>query len=165
MRLEETALMGIILGVSGLYLGLAPSQVPAGCPVTLPSARPFTPPSPYPEEAPYGRFWHGTDELWTSLERDGLWLGLETDRGRRDKVFWWRPGFDGRLEQRPALAVSGKRLDGEGSFTIPRATNAHHEDFGGWTMLTGVDIPAGGCWEITGTYRDATLSFVVWVPE
>jgi hypothetical protein len=30
-------------------------------------------------------------------------------------------------------------------------------------MLVGIDIPAAGCWEITGQYKGTTLSFVVWV--
>ena len=30
-------------------------------------------------------------------------------------------------------------------------------------MLTGVYVPAPGCWEITGEYHGNKLSFVVWV--
>jgi hypothetical protein len=30
-------------------------------------------------------------------------------------------------------------------------------------MLTGVYLPAPGCWEITGNYEGTQLSFVVWV--
>lgn len=30
-------------------------------------------------------------------------------------------------------------------------------------MLTGVYVPAPGCWEITGDYQGDRLSFVVWV--
>ena len=33
----------------------------------------------------------------------------------------------------------------------------------GPAMLVGVDFPTTGCWEITGRYADAELSFVVWV--
>jgi hypothetical protein len=28
-------------------------------------------------------------------------------------------------------------------------------------MITGVDVPTLGCWEITGRYRSHELSFVV----
>jgi hypothetical protein len=30
-------------------------------------------------------------------------------------------------------------------------------------MLTGIDVPSAGCWEITGHYRDQAITFVVWV--
>ncbi|GIU91454.1 MAG: hypothetical protein KatS3mg011_0360 [Acidimicrobiia bacterium] len=29
------------------------------------------------------------------------------------------------------------------------------------TRLVGLEIPQPGCWEITATYRDATLTYVV----
>ena len=38
------------------------------------------------------------------------------------------------------------------------ATNAQ---FGGeWSMLTLVDFPSTGCWEIRGTYQGRSLAFV-----
>jgi hypothetical protein len=30
-------------------------------------------------------------------------------------------------------------------------------------MLTGIELPAAGCWEITGHYHGSSLRFVVWV--
>jgi hypothetical protein len=98
------------------------------------------------------------------LQPDGTWAGLSRNRdGYRQKVFWWYPGFDGRLEARPDLKVFGRRLDGRESFVSEPATNAHHPDFGGWTILTGIDVPTPGCWELTGTYRGHAVTFVVFV--
>jgi hypothetical protein len=38
------------------------------------------------------------------------------------------------------------------------ATNAQ---FGGeWSMLTLVDFPSAGCWEIRGTYEGRSVAFV-----
>jgi hypothetical protein len=31
-------------------------------------------------------------------------------------------------------------------------------------MLVGVEIPTPGCWKISGQYRGAEVSYVVWVP-
>ena len=43
------------------------------------------------------------------------------------------------------------------------ATNAYHESFGS-AMLSGIDNPTPGCWEITGVYEGrTTLSIVVQV--
>ena len=101
------------------------------------------------------------------LQEHGTWAGLwRNDQGFRQKVFWWYPGFDGRVEGQPNLIVTGRRLDGPESFVHPRpATNAHHVDFGGngWTILTGIDVPTTGCWELTGTYRGESVTFVVWI--
>ena len=140
-------------------------QRDVSCEVTSSPDRPFKAPAPYPPNAPSSNFWHGDERLWTMLQNDGKWAGLpRNDKGFRQKVFWWHPGFDGRVEGRPNLIVTGRRLDGTESFVHPApATNAHHVDFGGWTILTGIDVPTTGCWELTGYYRGQSLTFVVWI--
>ena len=56
----------------------------------------------------------------------------------------------------------GRQLDGPGRFTSPaHGTNAG-ADFGS-AMLMGIDVPTAGCWQITATYRKASLSYVAWV--
>ncbi len=141
-----------------------PQDPPASCPITRPPDPTFTPPEPYPATAPYVAFWYGTNELWTMLNPDGKWQGLPHDtEGYGQKVFWWREGYDMTAENRPQIQVTGRRLDGDApTFEQSGGTNGYHADMGEF-MLTGVAIPAAGCWEITGHYREATLSFVVWV--
>jgi len=165
-----TSLLGILVfqllgGVSEAGTFAPPQfQREAACEVTPVPASPFTPPAPYPSTAPGTSFWHGHEGLWTMLQPNGTWAGLpRNERGLRQKVFWWHPGFDGRVEGRPDLRVTGRRLDGPESFTHGPATNARHADFGGWTMLTGIDVPVPGCWELTGTYRGQSVTFVVLV--
>jgi hypothetical protein len=131
------------------------------CPATVPPANLYVPPSPYPPKAPYGGFWFGSDQLWTSLHPDGKWGQLL----HGDKVFWWSNGYDGTSELTPSLKITGRRLDGDGTFSTTDATNALHQDFGGWTMLTGIQVPSAGCWEITGEYGTGKLRFVVEVTE
>jgi hypothetical protein len=139
---------------------------PETCPVTLSPVRPFTPPLPYPALPPSpDRFWYGSEALWVMPKTDGTWRGLRTEAGYRDKLFVWRTGFDGRIEQRPKLTVRGKRRDAEvAPFTVTRATNAYHPSFE-WAMLAGVDIPTPGCWELRLDYGATGLAFVVWVVE
>lgn len=157
--------VGAFALASTLFVAVpASSQDAASCPVTPTPQRSFTVPAPYPAEAPYRNFWHGNEHFWTMLQADGTWAGLPRHpRGYRQKVFWWYPGFDGRVEARPDLKVFGRRLDGPDSFVSQPATNAHHPDFGGWTILTGIDVPTRGCWELTGTYRGRSVTFVVLV--
>jgi len=137
---------------------------PANCPITQPQDPPFVPPAPYAPEAPYGEFWYGTNELWTMLQPDGHWYALpHSEHGYGQKVFWWREGYDMTTEQQPQITVSGRLLDGDApTFEQTGGTNGYHADMGEF-MLTGVAVPTAGCWEITGHYREATLTFVVWV--
>jgi hypothetical protein len=102
------------------------------------------------------------------LPKDGVWRGVPPDqgyrKGYRNKLFWWRPGYDGSVEQQPTLVVDGWRLDGEAPpLHIGKATNAYADDLGGWAMLVAPDIPTVGCWELTGNYAGQELTFVVWV--
>jgi hypothetical protein len=145
----------------------------AECPVTRPPEVAFVPPAPYPAKLPpeyAGQYWYGTPALWTMLGNDGRWGGLPLSAaGYSQKVFWWRQGYSMDAEPSPQLTVSGKRLDastsssaaGASAFETSHATNAS-ADFG-QAMLTGIEIPSPGCWEITGHYGGHQLSFVVWV--
>ncbi|MCW5876406.1 MAG: hypothetical protein KIS85_05925 [Anaerolineales bacterium] len=131
------------------------------CPVTLPQEA-FVPPQPHPPQAPYGMTWYGTEALWTFLTPDGK---LYADP-LAYKLWWFREGYNGSLEQKPDLAVTARRLDAEMPLVEvgPPATNGYHEDFH-WGMLTGLRLPSPGCWEFTGHYRENSLSYVVWVGE
>lgn len=139
-----------------------PSADSTDCPITQAPVAPFTPPSPYPAQPPGDYFWYGTESLWTALPPDGVWSDLPHNAdGYTQKVFWWREGYSWTEEPQPALTVSGRRLDADAPpLNASPATNAYAEDIQS-AMLVGVDIPTLGCWEITGRYADAELSFVV----
>ncbi len=103
--------------------------------------------------------WYGSESLAVLLKSDGVWKGMGSEHNYRDKLSWWSYGYDGSLEPRPELVVTGKRLDADvPPAIVSEATNAY---VGGWTMLVLVEFPSIGCWEITGSYRGQTLSFVV----
>jgi len=133
------------------------------CQTTLPPDPPFTPPFPYQQNLSKGSFWYGTEKLWTGLHVAGTWGGLQNNKGYREKVFWFRQGYDARTEPKPALTVTGRRLDGDtATFTVLDATNAYSP--GSWSaMLTAFEIPTAGCWELRGDYHGDSLSFIVWV--
>lgn len=133
------------------------------CPITRPSL-PLVPPAPYPIVPSGETFWHGTAAFWTMLDASGRWSFPNRADVLGQKVFWWRPGFNGAIENYPDLTVTLRSLDtGEMTIVTRKATNAHHESFGGWAMLTGIGIPSEGCWEITGEHRGHSVSFTVWV--
>ena len=136
----------------------------AGCPVTQAPVPEFQPPpdeAPKPSEAARKEsekhmFWYGTPQLWTRLHRDGTF-------GRRDKLFWWSAGYRASVEQRPNLVVTMNRINSAVSTVLPDpATNAGFD--GASSILTMLEFPESGCWQVTGTYRGNRLAFVVDVP-
>ena len=104
------------------------ATVPATGPVTRPDTHPiFVPPPPYAPDAPFqGRFWYGSEALWAMPSADGLWHGLATSDGKRQKVFWWSSAWDWRTDHQPALAASARVLGSVApEVRVHSATNAH----------------------------------------
>ena len=147
-----------------------PDDVPETCPVTKPPAPAFVPPAPYPATINPGSFWFGTEKLWTVLPSDGTWSGLPhytpSDPTFRQKLFWWRKGYDLLQELQPKLRVTGKRIDS----SAPPILLADHAN-NGWQdpdrpfIVVGINLPSLGCWKITGHYGNQELSYVVWVTQ
>jgi len=141
--------------------------VPSTCPITEPAKPSFVPPAPYPTRLPREEFWFGNDRLWTALPAAGMWDGLPhytpDDPSLRQKLFLWRQGYDPRTEPLPKVTVKGKRLDASAA---PLQADDHAN--GGWTaddqfIVTGINFPTTGCWEIRANYQNDGLIFVVWV--
>ena len=82
-------------------------SVPETCPVTKPyQTSLFVPPAPYPAKAGNGRFWFGTDRLWTGLPVNGMLKFTANPTSAHptltEKLFWWRQGYDARTEPQPS---------------------------------------------------------------
>jgi hypothetical protein len=141
-----------------------PGRAAASCPATRAPASRFVPPAPYPPRPPPvegDKFWYGTEDLWTWLDADGTWEMARDRHGLFDKSFWWRRGYDWRTETTPRLRVTGRRLDTPAATaTSSDATNGFEPSMGAF-MLVGLELPSGGCWELTGHYRGRSLRFVV----
>jgi hypothetical protein len=144
----------------------AMSAALAACPVTLPSASPVTVPG-QPSNQYFG--WYGTEALAVLLPADGHWKGMGQKHRFRDKFWVWRRGYDVEAEGRPALTFVGAKL-GESNrerLQPEPATNAYGT---GWSsMLTLMEFPSPGCWQVTGTYErlgvEQTLTFTVNVSD
>lgn len=175
------AALVLVVVLAALQVGVGPGvggQSPIGsdadpsagqaCEVTRPIP-PFAAPSPHLESPPpvYESDWFGSRALWTMLDRDGeIWAQSALPQGPgglTQKTFWWSDDWSPQVEPEPPITVIGTRLDGTGTFEAGRGTNAS-ADFG-TAMLVGVEIPSAGCWQLTGRYRDAVLSYVVWITE
>ncbi|MBE0670431.1 MAG: hypothetical protein IH588_07570 [Anaerolineales bacterium] len=144
---------------------IASSIPPVDCPVTTAGSLSFEAPAPHSPRAPWtGIFWFGSEHLWTALHENGVWSSLpESPDGYTQKIMWWSTSYSLPNEPRPALVVSGRRLDAEApGLRFYGATNAMADDIGE-AMLTGVEFPTLGCWEVQGQYKKASLTFVVWI--
>lgn len=140
------------------------TAVPNDCPITQPPDPAFVPPEPYAAVPPNGEFWYGANDLWTALWPDGTWQQLpKSEDGYVNKLVWFREGYVWTEEERPLLTISARQLDGDGVVEpFTDATNGFQEDYNSF-MLTGIALPALGCWEISGEYRGTPLTYVVWV--
>ena len=104
------------------------------------------------------------------LSPDGVHRGLPSppsnSRRRQDaqQVVLVEPRISSDRTPGPGLKIKGRRLDAEApALAQPWVTNAHVPEFGGWTMLTMLELPPLGCWEVTASRGGDRVSFVVWV--
>jgi hypothetical protein len=125
--------------------------------------------------------WYGTNALAVSLPESGKWPTTRPGALIGEKVFWRSSGFRPGTESKLRIEIANLR-GGPVTGTISAATNAYlGNDAGGrtseedpsaivqelvtaadgWFMLTGIDFPEPGCWEISAEYLGQTLTFVV----
>jgi hypothetical protein len=118
------------------------------CPITRPN-RDVPPGETVSPESRY----LGSDGLWTELYPNPLRPrpeDIRKDGSIKIKVPWWR-GVSGRL------TIVGGRLDANAppvSAWIP--TGYGRKGF----QSTAITFPTSGCWEVTGSVGDASLTFV-----
>jgi hypothetical protein len=135
----------------------------ASCRATQPPVPAFQPPSdeaPHPPDPAAAKqweerwFWYGSPQLWTQLPRGEHFA-------RRDKIFWWSAGYRdrARVEQRPNIVVTISRV-GSGVTTAINELPTHAGFDGATALLTMVDFPEPGCWQVTANYRGNRLAFV-----
>ena len=123
------------------------------CPVTRPNGD--VPPG---ETVSPGSRYLGNDALWTDLYPNPLRPrpeDIHKDGSIEIKVPWWR-GVSGRL------TIVGRRLDASApplSAWIP--TGYGRKGF----QSTAITFPTSGCWEVTGSVGDASLTFVSLIVE
>lgn len=123
---------------------------PPTCPITVPNGD-------RPAGAAASRNWHGGPDLWLLFWPRGVVVpgdGVLRDGALTIKLGWWR-----RSPAR-SLTISGRRLDGESSFSVTRSADGYGET---GPLPSGVTFPSGGCWELTGTAGTASLRVVVLV--
>jgi hypothetical protein len=147
----RTLLPALLIG--GVLCSPIPAVAEFACPHTK-GYEVLGPPLPKSES------WYGSEALAVSLPKDGIWPTTARGALIAVKLFWWSAGFRPGMESN--LSVTVRELAGARvSAVVSKPTNAYAESLGGWTLLTGIDFPEPGCWEITGKYLGQELTFVV----
>lgn len=153
--------LAITLAVVLSACGAATTGPPRACAVTTPPPVPFTAPptagtGPNPTlvfTAGPGAFLHGNDALIAILPNDGTIHPSDPARGLAGgvKFRWWRIAHGD-------LVVATHRLD---ATTAPLLADVPggYGDTG--FQVSGLNFPATGCWELSGTIGGKTLTFVV----
>ena len=126
--------------------------------------------------------WYGTEALAVQLSSPARWSTTSPGHLIGEKLFWRSSGFVPGSES--SLRISIRSLTGAPvTGTISAATNAYIPSVqpgrpltepemkalqnemllspDRWRMLTGVDFPDPGCFEVTASYLGQTLRFVV----
>jgi len=136
-------------------------ELSEACPATKPLSQPFVPPPPYWTNHGPNQFWYGTESLWTLLGVHGV-CHVDKDGRYGTKLTYWQRGFDWRKERPPKLVINARRLDHDAPvIVIDHANAVFVTGSAPAAMMTAIDIPTPGCWEITAKYKDQKLSFVV----
>jgi len=126
----------------------------ATCPRTVGSVTEFV------DGWPHADTWFGTNQLAVILPRNGVWPTTAPGHRISVRLFWYIDGFE--AGQEGDFIGNVKRLDeGENDAIISAPTNAGGPSLGASTILTGINFPSAGCWEIIGTYKGNTLTFIV----
>jgi hypothetical protein len=163
-RILAAAFIVFTAALNGAAPGPAEDR-PAACRVTQPPSPPFVPPVPYPAQPGGQSFYFGTAALWVTVWKSP-WQGLPLwDSGYRQKVIWWSQGFDWKADPQPALKISGRRLDAPAPRLVVTGANGSYKDDMGSFIMSGVNFPTIGCWEITGKFGGRQLTFVVRVTQ
>jgi len=109
---------------------------------------------------PRSQSWYGSEAFAVMLPPDGIWSTTAPGASLAVKLFWFSSGFKPGMETH--LTTRIRNLNGgDSTARMTQPSNAADKSLGGWTMLTGIDFPDPGCWEITGEYFGQVLTFVV----
>ena len=165
MRAFARILVVWLIAVCAPSASATPSQslLTAGTPCPVTTAPPgMVAPPPSTGTAPNptltftagpGSFLYGNDALIVILPNDGILHPSDPARGLPGgvKFPWWR-GAHGDL------AVATRRLDADTS-PQPADVPGGYGDTG--FQVSGLNFPAPGCWQVTGTISGRSVTFVV----
>ena len=151
-----------IIAIAG-SMAAASAQTPVAfeCETTPPATdRPSADVNPFGEDESV----YFEDGIWVSIPEDGV-LELSAERtvtfgnleGWRTETFTWLrdDGVEG------FVVVSGERLDKPSDLQPQTPLSPQRQYVQVGTVRTGIAFPDKGCWEVTGTVGDHSITWVM----
>lgn len=125
------------------------------CAVTVPNME-----NPFGDTEVWSHGWYGSSDLAALIPKNGHWVGMGRSKNYGDKFWWWRQGYNARKETKPKLTISATKLDGQAPPVLVTDTTHGYGD--NWdAMLTGMEFPTHGCWEVIGKYQGHELKITL----
>jgi hypothetical protein len=148
----------LLLLTAHIALSQTPNAARSSCPMTPAPQIPFTPKGALPQAR--GAFFVGTPKLSVLLNHS--W-------SVRQSVRWFSD--DAPVPAPVNLKITGRRLDPDVAFladpnlrdSVPKFFEGPGVAARGNLMLSTVEFPTSGCWEITARMNDTELRFVTYV--
>lgn len=137
------------------------------CPTTKAPAPVFVPPAPYNSSPLSGGFLLGSAPLWTFVNIYDFSQSHPEGRPYAFKLVYWHPGLNWHhTDEADALNVVARRLDAPSAPVVfaQRSNMVGHfsaEAPDEVAIMTGLDLPSGGCWEIAADFRGERLNYVI----
>jgi hypothetical protein len=158
--------------VRALLLSLVALALPAfpadSCPVTKAPIPALVPPTPYNSSPLSGGFLLGSKSLWTFVNTRAFSPNPSRPAGPYTfKLVYWHPGLNWHhTADANYLTVIARRLDAPAASVVftHRANMVGHlsaETPDEVAMMTGLDLPSGGCWEIAADFKGEQLNYVI----
>ena len=157
--LQDSCCKKIVLVAAVFLLCLPRLSAAAGCAATEPDASGV-------QGAPlaYGPRWFGSTHLAALLPAKGKWTGNGPENHYKGKFWWWREGFDAKIEPFPQLEVSAHlRDDPVVTAQVSRAASSSNSKWN--AMLVIMRFPEHGCWQVSGQYDGEELIFMLSVGQ
>lgn len=154
-----------------LLLTLIAFALPAfpadSCPATKAPAQAFVPPAPYSSNPLSGGFLLGSESLWTFVNTYAFNLSRTAGPPYAFKLVYWHPGLNRHhTDETNDLIIVARRLDAPSAeivFTHRPANMVGRLSAaapGESAMMTGLDLPSGGCREIAADFKGEHLNYV-----
>jgi hypothetical protein len=157
-------IVSLMLFAAHIVLSQTPNAARSSCPMTPAPQPPFTPTGANPQRGS-GQFFFGTPKLSVLLTHS--WTV------RQMSVRWFSD--DVPIPRPINLKIAGRRLDPDVAYVV--AQNQNLPDSGpkffegpsvaarGNLILSALDFPSPGCWEITARLNDTELRFVTYIAQ
>ena len=133
------------------------------CPVSKPNLE-----NPNGALKAQGQFgWFGTEELAAIIPLDGNWIGMGGAHAYRNKFWWWYEGSEKDFLYNPPLEIVAKNLERELEFSVrsPTGASTGSDNYQWYSLVTILEFPAKGCWQIVGTRGQKTITINLMVGE